>query len=209
LVSPLVIGNTYRVSFKVNATLKDSQGIGLACSHVGGRFSTVPYSQFNPPSINNVAHVLDTNIITDTANWVSISGIFVADSAYKYFIIGNFFLPFFFDEVNMGSNDVNRCYYHVDDVSVTKAQDVGVLDQEDTHGISYDPFGRELLIKSNQTEKKIEKILLYSVTGQLIYSDEKINNNEVRINCGYFEHGTYFVHVLNKNGSYSKLKVAL
>jgi hypothetical protein len=82
LSSSLVVGNSYFVSFKISLT-DNSQ---YASNNFGVKFSTVP----NFP-INNISPVYSANIITDKQNWVTISGCFTADSAYKYICLGNFF----------------------------------------------------------------------------------------------------------------------
>lgn len=95
LISPLQIGMKYFVSFYVNYA--DAASIKMATNNIGILFSTTSYQDYYPyDSIwaiptNNFANIVDTNIITDTLNWTKISGSIIANEAYQYIIIGNFF----------------------------------------------------------------------------------------------------------------------
>lgn len=111
LTSPLIIGNTYYVSFNISHT-DNSQ---YASNNFGVKFATVP----NFP-INNICQVYSANIITDKINWTTISGCFVADSAYKFICLGNFFT----DTNTLTQQSCPGCQwplfgYYLDDVSVT------------------------------------------------------------------------------------------
>jgi hypothetical protein len=92
LNSALNIGTRYYVSFKANLAAIDSTlWYNTATDKLGVLFSVNPYSKDNPIPRNNFAHVYTNTIITDTLNWVRITGSFIADSAYQYICLGNFF----------------------------------------------------------------------------------------------------------------------
>lgn len=97
LLAPLVPGQAYHCSFRANAAFGGNSTnpmTWLASSHVGMLFTTFdrlwqwgdPYPV--PP---NHAHILYLQILSDTVGWTLVSGSFVADSAYTYLMIGNFF----------------------------------------------------------------------------------------------------------------------
>lgn len=97
LVQPLVPGQTYYCSFRANAGFGGNAQypqIWLANDKVGMLFATYdrawlwgdPY-----PTPPNTAHILYPQILADTVGWTLVSGSFVADSAYQYVIIGQFF----------------------------------------------------------------------------------------------------------------------
>lgn len=110
LTTPLVVGTTYSVSMYVSHT-DNSQH---ASNNLGLKFSTVPSFP-----INNIAHVNSSSIITDNTNWVLISGNFVADSAYTYIAVGNFFTDAnTATTTSCGSCSFNQYGYFIDDVSV-------------------------------------------------------------------------------------------
>lgn len=111
LTSPLIIGNSYFVSMKVSHT-DESQ---YATNNFGAKFSTLPTFP-----INNICQVYSPTIITDKTNWTTISGCFIADSAYEYICLGNFFT----DANTLVQQSCPSCQfslygYYVDDISVT------------------------------------------------------------------------------------------
>ncbi|MFB0925262.1 MAG: hypothetical protein QMB65_08270, partial [Vicingaceae bacterium] len=84
LTTPLVMGQTYYVSFKLSLTLESSTGSMAANNKIGVQFSTSAYSPSSPSPINNFAHVWTDSVITDSLNWTSVQGSFLADSNYTH-----------------------------------------------------------------------------------------------------------------------------
>ncbi|HRG59409.1 MAG TPA: hypothetical protein PK323_10660, partial [Bacteroidia bacterium] len=89
LSSPMIPGTTYYVSMFVCKA--DVAVVGHSTNNIGVRFSTVSYSLVNPDTALNNAHVWSTVVVNDTMNWTKISGSFIADSAYTFIGIGNYF----------------------------------------------------------------------------------------------------------------------
>ena len=116
----LVNGKTYCVKFYVNLSNQSTHGIDA----IGAFFSNSDLDTIKNcnapitylmPQIQN----LTNNIITDTLNWVVITGTFVANGTEKYMVIGNF-------KSNLNTNKVlvnpanlpaNAADYLIDDVS--------------------------------------------------------------------------------------------
>jgi len=95
LSEPLTIGHTYYVSMYASPTWGGPQPqMWLATSHVGMLFTTQPrtwQSGQSWPTGSNAAHVYHPWIIADTMDWTLVSGSVIADSAYRYVMIGNHF----------------------------------------------------------------------------------------------------------------------
>lgn len=114
LSQPLSVGTKYYVSAFINR----SDTTSCASNNFGFRFSMIPYSFSNPTPVNNFSHVRSNAIITDSVNWTRISGSFIADNAYSYLAIGNFY-------TNSNTSSFNCspfnpfAYYYIDQVSVT------------------------------------------------------------------------------------------
>lgn len=113
LLTPMVIGQTYFVSFKVNLADRSSHAV----NNLGIRFA----NSYTPAvGLNNFAHVYTTTVITQTNGWTTISGSFVADSTYTGLYIGNLF-----DDANttvqtMGALQIGwNAYYFFDDICVS------------------------------------------------------------------------------------------
>lgn len=97
LTEPLVPGQTYYCSFRANAAFGGNDQyplVWLASSNVGMLFTTYDrHWYWNDPYqvAPNVAQVDYGEVLTDTMNWTLVGGSFVADSAYSYVMVGNFF----------------------------------------------------------------------------------------------------------------------
>lgn len=117
LITPLQMGNKYNVSFKVNLANSTTYG-GCGISNLGIKFLMQSYNPATPIPIDNHAHVYTSSVITDTVNWVTVSGDFVADANYTHFAIGNFFDDQSIDTVRVQPNPEWFSYYYVDDVHI-------------------------------------------------------------------------------------------
>lgn len=117
LSNELIVGNKYFVSVKV--CLAEISNCGI--NKIGILFSTTPFSQTQPFLVNNAPHVFTNEILTDTNNWKDITGSFIADSAYKYIIIGNFFDDNNSDTVIIAPEQYfgYGAYYYIDDICVS------------------------------------------------------------------------------------------
>jgi len=97
LLEPMVVGQTYYCSFRANAAFGGNAQyplIWLANDKVGFLFAMQdrPWVVGDPyPLPPDHAHIVYPQILTDTAGWTLVSGSFVADSAYRYVMIGQFF----------------------------------------------------------------------------------------------------------------------
>lgn len=118
LIEPLVIGTKYYVSFKVSLAEKQSN---CGSDKIGALFTNVQYTNIsNPAPTVNYSHVYTNVTISDTSNWVTVTGSFIADSAYSYIMIGNFFDNSQTNTLILPSqlNSVYS-YYYIDDVCVS------------------------------------------------------------------------------------------
>jgi hypothetical protein len=124
LVSNLVPGMSYDISFK--ACLADESPI--ASNNLGLRFWThIPYELDYPTLLDNFAHIYSTEFISDSINWTTISGSFIADSSYTHLTIGNHFNNANTDTLNL-SPGWNGAYYYFDAVSVVPTPDFVFVD---------------------------------------------------------------------------------
>jgi hypothetical protein len=109
LVEPMVPGQTYYCSFRANAGFGGNAQypqIWLANDKVGMLFTMQdrPWLWGDPePSRPNTAHLLHPTVLSDTVGWSLVSGSFVADSAYQYLMIGQFFSNALTDTVHFAS----------------------------------------------------------------------------------------------------------
>ncbi len=91
LKEPLKGGKTYCVTFYINLSNQSTHAISNFGAYFGDstldtiRKCNDPITYLTPQIINPV-----NNIITDTLNWIPITGTFVANGTEKYMLIGNF-----------------------------------------------------------------------------------------------------------------------
>lgn len=113
LSSPLVIGTTYYLSFKINL----ADNAAWACNRMGMQFTSSYNSNF---PLNNTAHLYSSSVITDKVNWVDVVGSFVPSVAYNAVMVGNFFTDAMTSVTNVGTTTSigYNGYYLVDDVYV-------------------------------------------------------------------------------------------
>lgn len=221
LITPLVIGTKYYVSFKV--ALSDFAEYGY--NKIGMRFSTIPYcitlNSFNhglcdslpPAPIIDTAQVYCTQIITDTTNWTKISGSFIADSAYKYLMIGRMFTNAQSQLVN-SEDGIWNSYYYVDDVCVSEdsltcdpIESINEINNPNSVNIFPIPAHDQINIEWNNAINHPTEILIYNavlsvydIEGRLVSSINNITKNDIIINRGNLKNGLYF-YKLTDNGN--------
>jgi hypothetical protein len=202
LINPLLIGIKYYVSFfAVNAEVNFGS---IASDKLGVNFYTYAFDSCCHPPLTNTAKVYTDSIITDTLNWVKVSGSFIADSAYQYLCISNFFNDNNTDTLST-SPFPTQAYYYIDDVCVTTDS----LFNETWTGIHYQ-IKDELIIKiypnpsnslfSVESPIPIENYSIYNLQGQLI--------NEAKVNTPFFfdinlsnkAKGIYLLRIESKKG---------
>lgn len=123
LMSPLVAGQTYPVSFRVS--LADITGHAIA--ELGAHFSVGSISNGIVGVLNAVPQVVNpsTNLLTSTNSWMLVSGFYIATGGETHITLGCYVTdaaatatPILVNatNVNNGLNDVS--YYYFDDVYV-------------------------------------------------------------------------------------------
>lgn len=206
LSQTLNIGQTYYVSANFAlGEIKDISPKFIPCNKIGIKFSTIPFSTITPVPINNFAHIYSIPIISDTMNWTKISGSFVADSNYKYVMIGNFF-----DDANtdtiyrpLGT----RSYFFVDDICVsTNSLTCPIINSVETHenilGIKIYPNPANSLLYIDNVSNKNIKISITDVIGIEIY--KCFTETGVQIDLSSFPSGMVFLKIQQDNNLFIK-----
>lgn len=131
LVEPMQLGCTYLLRFRTNPAYGGNYWLvngGTACDNVGMLFTTVSNAWTAPEPwppgpdfpFRNHAHLRTTVPVTDTVAWTLVEGIFVADSAYQYLVLGNFFPDSLTTAVQLDDAEpwYGISYYLIDGVEV-------------------------------------------------------------------------------------------
>jgi hypothetical protein len=175
LISPMLVDQKYYFSYKIVL----ASCFETSVSHVGIKFSKEYYSGFsNHTLINNFAHFYYPYLITDTANWTTVSGSFVADSAYQHLMIGNFFTVGNYLTAPSSCGTQQQNYFFIDDICVSIDSNycntwTAIADLNITYEVSIypNPANNNLTISYQlpQTSAKAE-IALYDLSGKKIIS---------------------------------------
>ncbi|HRD37152.1 MAG TPA: hypothetical protein PLC65_00860 [Bacteroidia bacterium] len=194
LAFPLVIGQKYYVSFKVNRA--DSLFVtGYSNNKIGVKFSV--NKSGNVP-INNIASYYSNTIINDTIGWTTIFGSFVSDSMYNFIMLGNFF-----DDLNttyLSDFPGLGAYYYIDDVCVstdsvfTIKYNTGINEFIDLNDIQVIPSNcnEYFYVNNIKTNSKID---VFDAIGRTCYTIFSVPDEVTRIDCSNWNNGFYYVRV--------------
>ncbi len=208
---PMNIGTKYYVSFKVALSLENvANPTNCASNKIGAMFTTNPYTcdeliTNNPPIYTN-------SVVTDSTNWTRITGSFIADSAYTYLVIGNFFddnntdtLKFF----NSWWDDF--AYYYLDDVCVgtdsifvnSYSYVTRISENKELPTVSFYPNPVADIVNI-ETASDIEEIYLINSLGQVVYQDKSKKSKRIDVSVSIFPQGFYALKIKTKNNFYSE-----
>jgi hypothetical protein len=207
LSQTLNISQQYFVSIKVNLSQMDV-GAGsqrLPTNKMGVRFSTVPFSSITPVPIDNFAHFFSNSTITDTLNWVTLGGSFIADSNYKYIMVGNFFDDANTDTIKYSSSTLS--YIYIDDVCVSTSSVVCNVPAS----VKENSTNNKLLIYPNPSSSSIFVSGIYNIKTliKLIgpLGDVFLNDSLTRdtlIDVSGYPNGIYFLYIYQDNNVNAK-----
>jgi len=118
LISNLQIGMKYYISFKVSLSPNPVFSEYCGVNKLGIHLSSVNTAFINATLLNNYSQVYTNNIISDTLNWIRITGSFISDSTYSYISFGNFFTDSLTDSLLVSGTHC-EAYYFLDDVCLS------------------------------------------------------------------------------------------
>jgi hypothetical protein len=200
LSSPLIASNCYSVTFYCNLYNLLKKG----CNNVGAYLSTIAISTTSPNVLNYNPQILmpGNPSITDTVNWIKISGIYMAIGGEEYLTIGNFQndsnTTF---QIADTANPFNGCYYYIDDVSVINCNDtlssVNEINQQYDVKLYPNPNNGSFTIECSSFENEPSVLNIYDVTGKLIRKQAIIKKDKrMEINANDLDGGIYFYQLV-------------
>lgn len=197
LIQPLIIGTKYYVSMKVS--LANNTG-NYATNKVGIMFSTMPYTVGNPTPITNNPPIYTQYIISDTTGWTLVSGSFIADSAYQYIILGNFFDDNNTDTLFMGGDSTyTAAYYYLDEICVSadsSSCELNIGIEENNSLVDFriypNPTRQNATLEFSNSTKDNCTLTLYNIYGRLVRTIANIISDKVEIDAPNLPSGLYF-----------------
>lgn len=193
LDSPLEIGETYLLSMYVSVG-----DVKWGISELGMYLSDEPTEGTGwyflldvEPQVKN-----DPNtILSDTAGWTLISGIYVAEGGEEYLTIGNFVSDSltYVEEINGDPLYRNQSYLYIEDVSVIKLNNVSTTDLDQKQVSIYPNPSRDYVtIKSGNSSSFNEQFDVFDINGKLVSSYIMSNDgNGFRVDISDLTTGVY------------------
>lgn len=196
LIETTEVDKQYFITFYVS--FAGTLGFTIATNKLGVALTNVLYSESYPFPITNNPVAYDESIYSDTLGWSKISLSFIADSAYEYLVIGNFFDDQNTDTLQLGEFN-SHSYYLIDDVCLSKNEStcnkntsVTDLDSQASILITPNPVTDILHLK---TEDIIGTIRIWDILGRVIFSTNNYTTNMININCSLWVNGPYIITI--------------
>ncbi len=210
MLDTMVPGVTYYCSFLANAGFGGNvtnPNIWLASSHLGMLFTTYnrQWTWGDPyPTAMNQAHILHPQILSDTVGWNLVSGSFVADSAYTYLMLGNFFSNVLTDTLHFappGPTWNAYSYTLVDAVCVSPTPDDCELGQSVDAFTGIRPFvypnpANDVLVIGNATGSDAAVL---DMLGRQVWGG-KVAHDRFAVNVANWARGGYVLQVNGERG---------
>jgi hypothetical protein len=202
LLSPLVANSCYHfemyVSFgNVCQLAVEDIGVYFSTSIISGvgNYNPLPYT----PQITNT-----TGYLSDTLNWMLVSGNYTAAGGESYLTIGNFN-----DDANTNFIITNPgaqyqfSYYFIDDVSLTLTPCTGINEENSNSEIKIypNPVKDELSVNCHSFGKK--EIVITDILGKEIFRDEFRSSN-FKLQTLNYKQGIYFLEINDGKNTFRK-----
>lgn len=210
LTGTLKAGMIYYVNFFVS--LADSSI--YACGDIGAYFSdslismngTYAKTYLTPQIANNFVK----SPLTDTMNWIRISGSFIANGGEQYIVIGNFKNDSLSSIKYLGTRSVNgtAAYYYIDDVIVSPDSNyadslfsVGVENinkPKEVVSVYPNPSNGVFTFRMQGANQKAQ-MDIYNILGEQVYN-KSINSESTQIDLSNQPKGLYLYRITSEKG---------
>ncbi len=199
LTDTLIADQNYCVDFYVSAA--EFPNITnykiVAITELGLYFSNAPVSLNSADTLSYIPQITSPPgiFLSDTANWMHISGNYTASGGEQYITIGNF-KGYSTDTIVFANGTMleARSYYYIDDVSIV-ACNVGIDEMGKDEGVSIYPNPATTSLTLTHS-KGVGTVAIYDVLGELLWSG-KITKEKTEIDINAFSSGVYFVRIQN------------
>lgn len=170
LTQKLKNNKTYCVELYVSLAGLRSQ---YATNNMGVVLSEEAISNFsNISMLTNTPSINWDIIVSDTSNWVKLSGIYLANGNEEYITIGNFYYNEQTDTFRLNENDEKISYYYIDDVSVVECElQIKIPDVFTPNGDEFNPYFKIEYLPKNSN------LTIYNRWGKQVYQSNNYQND--------------------------------
>jgi hypothetical protein len=198
ILSPLVVGESYRLSFFVSNGEAPINYGGMGCDHFSVAFSTdslAQYPLYAYPIDFTPQYTYDGFLYNNS--WQEVIFDFVADSAYEHITFGSFVNDTIqglqqFDEPNANF----AAYYFLDDISLTSTTNVGNTAAQEEINVYPNSFEDVLNVRINRHE--LYEITLYDLASRVVLR-ESFNGSAI-LRTDLLTSGIYVYKLSNNQG---------
>ena len=152
-----------------------------------------------PRLIDNTASLYFKKILSDTANWTLLSGSFIADSAYQFMVIGNFFKNENIDFYCPDSNSTFS-YTYIDHICLSdRINDCFYSTELDPNSFSIFPnpsSGQFAILGEFGQNGNSNVIEIYNSIGQIVIYNNFFGN-KINLDLSNFSKGFYLIKINN------------
>ena len=214
---PLVPGLMTYLSMKVAAggfgfAPDGNYNVRFATRGIGMRFSTQPPGP--GPNISNTAALFMATVLQDTADWVTLSGTYLPDSAYAYVQIGNFFADSLSDPTMIDPDGmIDGAYAFIDEVCVATVPGTCAGPNSVEHLssgsmlLSGGVIGEELWLNLGNGAPVNARLLLVDAMGQTCWTGAwQANVQSYRLSMASFANGAYCLTAVTSSGARQALR---
>ena len=212
-IPALEVDTVYQVT--IHVSLADSceyatDGMGVFFTTYGSPDQLTSGTIIETPQIDYTSY----GIIKDSINWVTLSGIFIADSAYTSLIIGGFKSS---SEMNIiavndsPSNPHTNAYYYIDNVVVEKLSStrIGTVNKTVATQLYPNPFTDYATLLFNNPDKLNCSFSLFNAQGQVVQRMDNVVSDRLRIERNELPTGVYYYQLINATYSLTGGKVII
>jgi OOP family OmpA-OmpF porin len=202
LATPLVIGEEYYIMFYTSMYDGGELSNGwCATNHIGLRFFENPNYDDDGNSFapDNFVHLDYSEVLTDTATWTLVEGTFVADQAYDWLAIGNFFTGENTTIEILNPNDQCFGVYYIDNVCVSSNQndcnELLNLKEHQTINFQIYPNPADQLLTIQNPKGAAYTYTLYNLNGSILFEQLQAQHSVKEVDLSSLAAGIYVLSI--------------
>ena len=203
-IPPLEIDTVYQVTIHLSLAVNSwfaTDGMGVFFTTYGSPNQFTGGTLVESPQIDYTSY----GVISDTANWTTLTGTFIADSAYTKLIIGVFknANQMTISSVNENSkiNSPKAAYYYLDAVIVEKLSSTSLAKININDGVKIypNPFTDHTTMIFDNPNNQNYTLTIFNAQGFIVRKSTDITSNRLRIERNDLPSGFYYYQLANRD----------